>query len=350
MNILRATAANAVDEIGKMIARRFARRSRFHILAKPGLVSVVAIDGEKAVGPVEEVADGVGLGVFRTKGLRRLLAARCLLAAIARQPCRRDSARAIASCANLRPMIGDPVAHFELHHLALAARRVKVVSRVQDVRRLLVIVKHEVPAHRRDHHREAHTEAPARDVNFMDRLIAALTVARVPDPVPVVVETIFGEWLQRRRTGPQIVVHARGHGLWRRVTDGLPPLVAKRARQIDVAERSTLHLLNGLNHAGIRARLAAVLADAVVLLHRAHQLTPFKPVVRAGFFDIDIFASLACPYAHERMPVVGRGDRDRVNIFVLEQLADVGVALRLGLAKLLHVAQAVGQDALVYIT
>src|SRR5207247_1107026 len=46
-------------------------------------------------------------------------------------------------------------------------------------------------------------------------------------------------------------------------------------------------------------------------------------VVAGGLLDVNIFPRLAGPNGHEGMPVVGRGDRDRVERLVLQGLADV---------------------------
>ena len=46
--------------------------------------------------------------------------------------------------------------------------------------------------------------------------------------------------------------------------------------------------------------------------------------MRNGFFDVDIFAGLQGPDAHERVPVVGGGDGDRVEVGRGEELANVG--------------------------
>ena len=47
--------------------------------------------------------------------------------------------------------------------------------------------------------------------------------------------------------------------------------------------------------------------------------------------------------------MIGRGDGDRVNIFVLEELAHVHVGFRLRQAQVLHVAEAQVQNALIHI-
>src|SRR5215472_8843157 len=147
-------------------------------------------------------------------------------------------------------------------------------------------------------HGKSDSQAPARNINFMDGLIADFTVARVPDPMPVVVKAILGERLQRRRASPQVVVYAG----WNRLLCGMPnrwpPLVTKRARQVDVANRSVAQMTNGFDHPRIRPRLTSVLTNPVVLLYRAHQLPALEPVVRARLFHIHILAGLAGPDGH----------------------------------------------------
>src|SRR5205807_72784 len=49
----------------------------------------------------------------------------------------------------------------------------------------------------------------------------------------------------------------------------------------------------------------------------------FVNVMTARLFDVDVFARLAGPDGHQRVPVVGRGNRDGVKILVLQCLADV---------------------------
>ncbi len=49
----------------------------------------------------------------------------------------------------------------------------------------------------------------------------------------------------------------------------------------------------------------------------------FMDVVAARFFDVDVLARLAAPDRDQGVPVIGRGDRDRVDRLVLEHPADV---------------------------
>src|ERR1700730_753282 len=108
-------------------------------------------------------------------------------------------------------------------------------------------------------------------------------------------------------------------------------------------------MFNGLQHAGVRPRLAAVLTNSVVLLYRTYQLASFKGVVRAVFFYVHIFPGLARPDGHQRVPMIGRGDGDGVDIFVLEELANIDIGFGLWQALLLDVAEALVQHAFIHI-
>src|ERR1700719_2073621 len=69
MDVLGATAADAIDEVGVVVAGASAVRAGFDLIGDPRFVGVVAVDGQVAVGAVEDVADGVSLGVLRPEGL-----------------------------------------------------------------------------------------------------------------------------------------------------------------------------------------------------------------------------------------------------------------------------------------
>src|ERR1700757_3135693 len=106
-------------------------------------------------------------------------------------------------------------------------------------------------------------------------------------------------------------------------------------------------MLNGFDHSRIGARLAAVLADAVVLFYGADELAALKGVVRTGLFYIDVFAGLASPDGHERVPMIGSGDGDGVDVFVFEELADIDIGFWSGQAELLDLVEALIGDVFV---
>ena len=104
----------------------------------------------------------------------------------------------------------------------------------------------------------------------MDRLVAHLSVAGIPDQMPVVVKPVLGKRFQRRRACPQLIIHAGRNGFLGSVPNRGPPFVAKRAGQVDVTDRAVSQMLHGFQHAWVGSPLAAVLADSVVLLHCSH--------------------------------------------------------------------------------
>ncbi len=55
-------------------------------------------------------------------------------------------------------------------------------------------------------------ESPARDVDFVNALVAEIAIARVPVPVPVVVEAVPVERTFLSRPEPEVVVDVRQIG------------------------------------------------------------------------------------------------------------------------------------------
>src|SRR5450631_377315 len=195
VDVLGAAAADAVDEIGVVVAGGFAVGAGLDFVGEPGLVGVVAIYGEVTVGAVEEVADRVGLGVFGAEG--RLNVGRLFFCGLfgggGAQACRRHAAASVSAGADFGFVVGDPVADFELHHFAFAVLCFDDEGGVQGVRSFLVVFEHEVAADGGDCRGKPYAQAGASDVDLVDSLVADFAVAGVPDPMPVVVKAIFGE-------------------------------------------------------------------------------------------------------------------------------------------------------------
>ena len=66
-----------------------------------------------------------------------------------------------------------------------------------------------------------------------------------------------------------------------------------------------------------------MLHDAVVFAGGLDGDAAFVDVVAARLLDVDVLAGLAGPDGHQRVPVVGRGDGHRVELLIVERLADV---------------------------
>src|SRR5258708_9911876 len=140
--------------------------------------------------------------------------------------------------AYLRLVIGDPVADCEFDHLALALRTHETEGGIQSIGRLLVVLEHKVSTHGGHRHRETYAQTPARDIDFVDSLVADFTVAGVPNPMPIVVKAISGKRLHRRGAGPQVVVNAGGKGPHVCAAGQWPPLLANRPSHDYVAVRA----------------------------------------------------------------------------------------------------------------
>src|SRR5713101_7123034 len=261
MNVLGTTAANAINEVRVVVTRTLAVWPGFGLIRQPSLVRVVSIDGEIAVRSVESVANGVGLCVFWSQGL----------------------------CA-LRLFVWSGAESRGGHSTGPVSTGAYL--------RLLIVLEHKVSAHGGHTRREANPQAPPSDIDFVDGLVADFTVPGVPDPMPVVVKAITRKRLQRCGAGPQVIINASRNGFLRGVADRWTPLVAKRAGHVDIADRAITQMMNGFQHTGVRSRLAAVLANSVVLLYSTHQLASFKRVMRAGLFHIHVLPSLARPDGH----------------------------------------------------
>jgi len=75
------------------------------------------------------------------------------------------------------------------------------------------------------------------------------------------------------------------------------------------------------------AALHAHLHDALVLAGRFDHLAPLEDVVAGGLLDVDVLAGLEGPDGPQGVPVVAGGDRNRVDLLVLEHLPEVLVDL-----------------------
>src|SRR3954471_2242015 len=176
-------------------------------------------------------------------------------------------------------VVRHPVPDLELHHLAVTAGLIEFEGAGERIRRLLIVIEHEVAADGRHTIRKPDAESPARDIDLVDPLIAEVSVSGVPDPVPVVVKAIAGERPGRRRARPEVVVDSMRHRFRRRSSDRFTTLEAQASRQIDVAKGAFVQVVNGLDLRASGAALRAVLDDPLVLLRRAHELAPFPQVV-----------------------------------------------------------------------
>src|SRR5262249_8232548 len=76
------------------------------------------------------------------------------------------------------------------------------------------------------------------------------------------------------------------------------------------------------------AALCASRGDPLVLPSGLDELRALPDIVGNGFLDVGVLARLHCPDGGQRMPMIGRSDGDRVDVFVVEDAAHVGLELR----------------------
>src|SRR5581483_12463494 len=174
-------AAHRFQKVCKVVALARCARPRLLLAAQKALVAS-AVEYQVSFRAVEDVADRVR--IF------------------------------LAFSPDSRFMIRYPVPDLEDQH-ALASAFGKFEGRDHRVRRLLVVIKHIMPAHGRYTSWVFHAKSPASQIHLVDALVADVAVAVIPEPVPVVVEAIarecvFGSWAQ-----PQLVMNARRCGLLR---------------------------------------------------------------------------------------------------------------------------------------
>src|SRR5262249_40629919 len=109
-------------------------------------------------------------------------------------------------------------------------------------------------------------------------------------------------------------------------------LVAQAARHQQLAELAGLREVQELGPAAARPALGAVLDDPAELAGGLDGNAALVDVVAARLLDVDVFGRLAGPDGHEGVQVVRRGNRDGVEVLVVQRLAHVLDGLRLGAA------------------
>src|SRR5262245_15951359 len=75
------------------------------------------------------------------------------------------------------------------------------------------------------------------------------------------------------------------------------------------------------------ALLRADLDHAFVFARRLNHLAPFVYGARDGLLDVNVLARLTGHHGLQRMPVVGRGDDHRVNVFAVEHSTKIPVCI-----------------------
>src|SRR5687767_9593432 len=118
----------------------------------------------------------------------------------------------------------------------------------------------------------------------------------------------------------------------------------------DLTERATTQFIEGPTEQRTGPILRTRLHNTLMLPRGRDHLPALPDVMRERLLDVDILPCLAGPNCGQAMPMIGRGDHDRVHVSVIEHPPQIPVRRnvmaplleRLGLAtkeSLIHVAQ-----------
>jgi hypothetical protein len=168
--------------------------------------------------------------------------------------------------------------------------------------------------------------------------------------MPVVVEPVARERVERRRSRPEVVVNTGRDWLNRGAPNAVPRVEAEAAGEVDVADQAFPQFVDTLDDGVSRAGVGSMLYDSIVFLRGPRQLPALPPVMGAGLLNVNVLPGLASPDSHQGVPVVGSGDGNSVERRVFQHFPNVGVGLRRRQRHAIHIRQAPGQNILVHIT
>ena len=186
---------------------------------------------------------------------------------------------------------------------------------------------------------------PAGQVKLVDAVVDDVSAGVVPEPVPGVVEVVLVERPRRSGAEPAVVVDTRRHGPVGPLADARAGLAVEHANEVDLAELAGPDVVDGPLDIQGAAALRADLDNPVELPCGADHLPRFPDAVAGRLLDIDVLAGLAGPDGSQGMPVVGRGDHEGVDGFVIEHVTDVLDGFRRSPAELRGLGGALGQAA-----
>ena len=215
-------------------------------------------------------------------------------------------------------------------------------------------------------------QAPSRQVHLVNALVADVTAAVIPVPVPVIVEAVAIEWVLRGGAKKEVIVDfaeviagVTGHlattngervllAFGHRPV-GIPSyvvtrLVAQALNHVYFAEFALVQKLHSLPDVFAGAALEADFNNAVVPACGLDHLSAFPDVMGAGFFHVDMLSGLAGPYREKGMPMIRGGGGDGVDVLVLEDAAEIVFGRGRRALDLLDFLDPVGKEVFVNVT
>src|SRR5690606_7424569 len=130
-----------------------------------------------------------------------------------------------------------------------------------------------------------------------------------------------GSW---RGTLPQVIVKPGRDGGRFASSDGFAVVGIPCLGKIWTADCSAMDFPDSLHHLRPRPSLVSHLDHAFIFLCRLYyQFTLFR-IVTAGLFQVDMLSRFTGKNRRGRMPVVGRGNNERVEILILQRFSEIG--------------------------
>ncbi len=158
----------------------------------------------------------------------------------------------------------------------------------------------------------------------MHAVVAHVAGSEVIPPRPTVVDSIGAIGNHRGRPDPVVVIEA---GRW----SGVLP-ASNRTAPLDVPAFGDHHVtddpvaqqLHGVDHHRGAAALSAVLHQCLIASGCLDQQPPLADVVRDRLLDVDVLAGIAGQDRGDRVPMIGRGDHDRIDGLVIQHPPQIG--------------------------
>src|ERR1017187_8440896 len=217
--------------------------------------------------------------------------------------------------------------------------------RVLRIGRLAVVLEREAPAAALHQGWPLDVHDPQDLVDHVSAQIRHLSARVIPEPAEMVQAAMRLERLLRRRTLPHIVVEIGGRVLHLRLAESrIDVAVGRHPDGMHFAERSAVDHLLGFADALAMAPLRAHHDDAVVFARRLYYPLAFVVEHRHRLLDVNVLACGAGHGGEHRVPVVGGGDHRRLDVLVVQHLAEVAEALG---PRVSHILKAFLQAGLV---
>ena len=210
---------------------------------------------------------------------------------------------------------------------------------------IAVVLKEVAAAGSAGFEREAEVAGPDRQINDVRRHARRPTPA-VIHPGTVVIRIVGEDGVeraQRGRAAPEVPIEAG----WRRLRHALADAIGHLVHDVEGANGGDGAEIPGadqLDHAPVvlgGMDLGANLADGVALPDCIADSKAFRQVQRHRLLQIDVLARLAGGDGDQRVPVWRSGNDNRVEVFLLQHLAEIAVAFA-SVFELLHHRVAAG--------